>query len=812
MVNRGQGAFEYLLMLGGTVLVAAIVLVIVQGSTGEVNNTLTKTSDQYMDSIGGKQQALRDEYLLKYKVPEGCVYGNPACGNNQNCSTANNSCYVRVNITPNGCGYSNPLCPQGYYCSGSYCMVNQSAPPVPSPLPSPSPTPTPISYANAVISGTALAGGSGGVTVSAGGVTGTSAISGGAYSLSIPMTAQTAAAVTITAAKTGFTTATLSSGVLTAGVATPGKNFALTYANAVISGTALAGGVGGVTVSAGGISTTSATTGGAYSLSVPMTVPTASTIVVATKAGLLTDNLSGVVLTAGFGTSQNFTLIPCGDPVTFTYRGSSVTYGTVLSPTGMCWLDRNLGASRIATSVTDASAYGDLFQWGRLDDGHQSRTSTTTSTLSATDVPGNNNFITRSSSPWDWRSTQNNLLWQDGVTNNPCPRTWRVPTYSELNNERVSGGWTGLASAYASPLKLTAGGYRDSSGAARPSPDSFGDYWSSTYGSPDAQMLEIGASWFTTLNTGRAFAGSVRCVKASSSSLTSLPIAGVCGSSNGSNLYSKPTANLCSAGTNSSVSGSAPWTWFCNGSFGGTNASCSANIVIGVCGSSNGANFYSAPTANLCSVGNASAVSGSGPWYWACLGANGGMHTTVSCSANKTVDGGWSAFGACNATCGGGIQTRTCTNPAPANGGANCSGASSQSCNTQTCPFLVNGVHTEAQCLSAGGTVVASSSSGYNQCMFYSSACPSGWTSYLNWMTTTGGSVSCTCTGGGCCSGTFTATHALGCGTGACTVGYHSWANTAKESVTCGATGGGCGCYDCCGCTVYATVTRVGCY
>ena len=36
------------------------------------------------------------------------------------------------------------------------------------------------------------------------------------------------------------------------------------------------------------------------------------------------------------------------------------------------------------------------------------------------------------------------------------------------------------------------------------------------------------------------------------------------------------------------------------------------------CGSSNGATLASAPTENLCSVGEASAVSGSGPWSWSC--------------------------------------------------------------------------------------------------------------------------------------------------------------------------------------------------
>jgi hypothetical protein len=61
--------------------------------------------------------------------------------------------------------------------------------------------------------------------------------------------------------------------------------------------------------------------------------------------------------------------------------------------TGKTWMDRNLGASQVATSSTDVNAYGDLYQWGRGADGHQCRTSPTTTFLSSTDQPGHGDFI-----------------------------------------------------------------------------------------------------------------------------------------------------------------------------------------------------------------------------------------------------------------------------------------------------------------------------------------------------------------------------------------------------------------------------------
>jgi len=205
----------------------------------------------------------------------------------------------------------------------------------------------------------------------------------------------------------------------------------------------------------------------------------------------------------------------CGtSSVTFTYKGSSVTYGTVSSTGSKCWLDRNLGATAVATSSTHTASYGDLFQWGRLDDGHQTRTSGTTTTLSGSDTPGHARFITINSGNYDWRSPQNTGLWQ-GVsgTNNPCPSGWRIPTETEWNAERVSWGTNNAAGAFASPLKLPVAGGRRHGGGSLYDVGTRGLYWSSTVSSTNSRSLGFISSNAAMSTHYRAYGFSVRCVK-----------------------------------------------------------------------------------------------------------------------------------------------------------------------------------------------------------------------------------------------------------------------------------------------------------
>ena len=197
-------------------------------------------------------------------------------------------------------------------------------------------------------------------------------------------------------------------------------------------------------------------------------------------------------------------------------RDSDTEVVEVTSTTGRVWMDRNLGARRAATSSTDSQAYGDLYQWGRAADGHQLRNSPTTSILSNSDQPGHGSFILAPDSPFDWRSPQNNNLWQgvNGI-NNPCPAGYRLPTDAEWEAERNSLSSNNTTGAYSSPLKLPLAGDRSSSSGTFFDIGSVGFYWSSTvFGSfiygRGMNFVSNNASMYSSL---RAIGHPVRCIK-----------------------------------------------------------------------------------------------------------------------------------------------------------------------------------------------------------------------------------------------------------------------------------------------------------
>ncbi len=212
-----------------------------------------------------------------------------------------------------------------------------------------------------------------------------------------------------------------------------------------------------------------------------------------------------------------------GTNVMSAYQGPTVSLspGEVLNPeTCKIWMDRNLGASQVATSSMDAAAYGDYYQWGRATEGHEGITSSTTSTIATTAAPNLGNswdgkFITNSSYPSYWLTPQNDNLWQ-GVSgaNNPCPSGFRLPTITEWEAERNSWATNDPAGAFGSPLKLTAGGFRIYNNGTLVSVGGDGDYWSSAVNGVDAGGIGFSDSFTSGIYYNRRANGfSVRCIK-----------------------------------------------------------------------------------------------------------------------------------------------------------------------------------------------------------------------------------------------------------------------------------------------------------
>lgn len=194
-------------------------------------------------------------------------------------------------------------------------------------------------------------------------------------------------------------------------------------------------------------------------------------------------------------------------------NASTTTIIDVTNPTtGKTWMDRNLGASQVATSSSDAAAYGDLYQWGRRSDGHQCRTSATTSSLSSNDQPTDGLFIISQTAPNDWRATQNNLLWQgsSGI-NNPCPVGYRLPTETEFENERLSWITNTNSGAFNSPLKITLAGYKLFGNIF--SEGAYGNYWTSTVNGTSVRNLNLHTTGAGLSLAFRSYGMSVRCIK-----------------------------------------------------------------------------------------------------------------------------------------------------------------------------------------------------------------------------------------------------------------------------------------------------------
>lgn len=205
--------------------------------------------------------------------------------------------------------------------------------------------------------------------------------------------------------------------------------------------------------------------------------------------------------------------VSCGDSFTVFHVTSgnvapvdkTVTYKTVstdLTGTTQCWITKNLGATRQATSPTDTSedASGWYFQFNRKK-GYQ--------------------YIGTTRTPSSWNSTiSENLDWE--TANDPCELElgtgWRVPTSTEWDAVVSNGRWTDYdddaTGSFGSVLKIHAGGYLADDGRLNDR-GNYAALWSSNQAAADEAIHLFVSSSVATggVTDKKAYGTTLRCVK-----------------------------------------------------------------------------------------------------------------------------------------------------------------------------------------------------------------------------------------------------------------------------------------------------------
>ena len=232
----------------------------------------------------------------------------------------------------------------------------------------------------------------------------------------------------------------------------------------------------------------------------------------------------GVLTMPLTGASNSINLVPRIDVKSIPASATAVvdvTYGT------QTWMDRNLGARRVATALNDVLSYGNHYQWGRPADGHEISVwdgATTTSgrgfadataleALSATTTPGHPNFILTNAGTFDWLATQADPDRWATANQGPCPAGYHVPTNAEWDTADTFGAWDNNTDTFNSDLKLPSAGLRFRISGVLLTQGTFGHYWSSTVLGTNALNLLFKSTAAHTLRSDRAHGFSVRCFK-----------------------------------------------------------------------------------------------------------------------------------------------------------------------------------------------------------------------------------------------------------------------------------------------------------
>ena len=232
----------------------------------------------------------------------------------------------------------------------------------------------------------------------------------------------------------------------------------------------------------------------------------------------------GVLTMPLTGASNSINLVPRIDIKSIPASATAVVdviYGS------QTWMDRNLGARRVATALNDVLSYGNHYQWGRLADGHEITVwngdtptssrgfadATALGALSATTTPGHPNFILTNAGSFDWLATQADPDRWATANQGPCPAGYHVPTDTQWITADTFGAWNNNTDTYNSALKLPSAGYRSPGSGGLTNQGTRGDYWSSSVSGTLARNLLFNSTAAYTRNYGRANGFTVRCLK-----------------------------------------------------------------------------------------------------------------------------------------------------------------------------------------------------------------------------------------------------------------------------------------------------------
>lgn len=143
---------------------------------------------------------------------------------------------------------------------------------------------------------------------------------------------------------------------------------------------------------------------------------------------------------------------------------TTLKYKEVISPkTGLVWLDRNLGATKVCTINTknQKACFGDYYQWGRARDGHEKVDSNTSTMFPDALENTNDKFIISGYEEWfiskDNDGKKRMEFWSKTDGTSICPIGFRVPTAEELKIELAGEFLNNIMQGF---LKLPMSGHR----------------------------------------------------------------------------------------------------------------------------------------------------------------------------------------------------------------------------------------------------------------------------------------------------------------------------------------------------------------